>query len=680
MNHFHAFFDSNAVTALGWTLIHSLWQIALAGLLLKTGLFLTRNKSAEVRSAISSVSMVVIVIVSVVTFARIYSDGSSSVGIHSTEVNNSHIAQNQVESIVRYNPDSSGLLTLNRILNLINSNLTIIVTLWLTGMFIFSIRFAGSYLYIRRLKRRSTVQVTGKLFQTLSRFRSSLGIHKQVRLLESLLVRIPMVIGHLKPVIIIPAGLAAALPFDQVEAILAHEMAHIRRHDYFLNLVKSVFQVIYFYHPVIWWLSAEMEKERENCCDDITIRLLGNDRSLQSALISLQQFEQSSAWVAAAFYSRKYKLLNRIKRMKTVNQISQRFRGSLAGFIALFGGLIILTTTSAISPKSENLQKEYKTQHVGILNPNTLLSEPKTGSVSSVFSSQVALRLPDQMMQIPDTVKGKSGQSQEEKSKVTLEMDGNYNLISVKKDGKPLEGDEKKEFEAMVGKMKTMNEQEKERENQRLVLEAAEKQLQAAQEQIEKARQEYEKAMESYNGNLFEASEFAPHVMFWNEDPDKLDKLYKEIQVITDVESGETPKVYSYSFSDHDFSELPEDCIHEKEVVAAISADKLAHLDDLDRKIKMIEIEKEMGEHGDSKKIIIKHAGSDDLLETLKEELLNDGIIKSGDERMSFTITQDEVEVNGQKLSDELHKKYLKIYTKETGNKLNGDFKIVIKN
>lgn len=682
MNLLHYIAAENVINALGWTLIHSFWQIAVIGLLLKAGLLIFRNKSAETRFTLTSVSLMATALISVITFVKNYESGAVEKFAQPLSVGYDEVLQDQswiVQTQMIEENKSRIQRIVQQIPGFIDANLRMIVLFWLAGMLIFSFRFAGSYLYIRRLKKSGTQPATGMLFRTALQIKTRLKICKEIRLAESVLVKIPMVIGHLKPVVLMPVGLAAALPYEQVEAIIAHELAHIRRSDYLQNILKLVLQVLYFYHPVIWWISGEMEKERENCCDDITIGILGGEKSLQSALISLQQFQQKSAYVAAAFVSKKYKLLNRIKRMKTTNQIKQGFKGNLAGFIVLLGGIIVLTTSSAFSPKLDDLPGEYKTQNIGLLSNNIYQDGNKTDMEEKTILSGSALEMVT--VTEPDSVKSEKQNSPEEKARVTLELDGNYNLISVKKDGKPLEGEEKSEYEAMAEKLKKINEEESERENQRIALEQAEKQLQAAQEQIEKARLEYEKAMEAYNGNLLDIDEEMNKVMVWTEeDSDNFKNAMKEIRVITDVGVGETPRAYSFSFDDHDFVELPEDCLHEKEVVAAISANKLKHLDDLDREIKMIEIEKELDSHGDSKKIIIKHSGSDNLLETLRKELVSDGILKDNDEKMNFSLTQDEVEVNGQKLSDDLHKKYLKIYSKETGNKLNGEFKIVIKN
>jgi beta-lactamase regulating signal transducer with metallopeptidase domain len=674
----------NIISALGWTLIHSLWQISLLGLLLKISLIAFRKRSAEFRYLLTTVSLFAITIVSVITFTKIYSTGVPSSQTVLSEFSVILSEQNQLNSgsfnasgTIRGSEIMAIFETLSRF---INANLRLIVVLWLAGTVFFSLRFAGSYLYANRLKYKNTLPVSRVLMETIALFVQKLNIKRKIKIVESLVVKIPMVIGHFKPFIIMPAGLATALPYDQVEAIIAHELAHIKRNDYFINILKSILEVIYFYHPVIWWISSLIEKERENCCDDITIEICGNEKPLQSALLSLEQFEQKSIFIAAALLNKNYKLLNRIRRMKTTNQFKHGFRGSLAGFIILLGGIIILTTSSAFSPKGSDLPKEYLTQEVGILTDNILSGGSK--AMNNLSQNEVTNPVHEIIVNplSPDTVKGSTALSPEEKAKVTLELDGNYNLISVKKDGKLLDGDEKKEYEAMAEKLKKLSEQEKEKEDQHLAMEKAEKELQIAQEKIEKAREEYEKAMEAYNKNLYETVESKhSNVMVWSEMDSEDPQVVKEVKIVRHPDFPDTPETYSFNLSEDAFAEAYSESLKDVDRVITISGDNLKKLDDLDKEMKMIEIHKEMdGPHG-SNKVIIRHSGSDNLLPTLRKELVNDGVLKSDDEKLTFSLTQDEVEVNGKKLSGELHKKYLKIYRQSTGNKLNGEFKIVIK-
>ena len=107
--------------------------------------------------------------------------------------------------------------------------------------------------------------------QSLRRLCGQLRIRRPVRLLESALVDVPMVIGWLRPVILLPASALSGLTPQQLEAIIAHELAHIRRHDYLINLLQSLIETLLFYHPAVWWVSRQIRREREHCCDDLAV-------------------------------------------------------------------------------------------------------------------------------------------------------------------------------------------------------------------------------------------------------------------------------------------------------------------------------------------------------------------------------------------------------------------------
>ena len=133
-----------------------------------------------------------------------------------------------------------------------------------------------------------------------------LGIRRPVRLLESARVQVPVVIGALRPVLLLPASALTGLAPAQVEAVLAHELAHIRRHDYPVNLLQSAAETLLFYHPGVWWLSARIRAEREHCCDDIAVRVCGDAVGYAEALTSIatwarQRREGNRGGIAAPF-------------------------------------------------------------------------------------------------------------------------------------------------------------------------------------------------------------------------------------------------------------------------------------------------------------------------------------------------------------------------------------------
>ena len=123
----------------------------------------------------------------------------------------------------------------------------------------------------------------------LDRLAARLRLSRPVTLLESCLAEVPVVIGYLRPVILMPVGLLAGLPAEQIESILLHELAHIRRHDYLVNLLQIVVESLVFYHPAVWWISGVMRAERENCCDDLVVATQGDALVYAAALTALER-------------------------------------------------------------------------------------------------------------------------------------------------------------------------------------------------------------------------------------------------------------------------------------------------------------------------------------------------------------------------------------------------------
>ena len=127
-----------------------------------------------------------------------------------------------------------------------------------------------------------------------------------------------MVLGHLKPVILFPAAALTTLAPEEIEAILLHELAHIRRKDYLVNILQNLAEIIFFFNPAVLWISSLIKEERENCCDDIAISQVKNKKQFIHALVSFQEYNLTSKY-AATFSGKRNHLLNRIKRIITNN-------------------------------------------------------------------------------------------------------------------------------------------------------------------------------------------------------------------------------------------------------------------------------------------------------------------------------------------------------------------------
>jgi len=146
------------------------------------------------------------------------------------------------------------------------------VPFWIAGMSLFYLRTMTAWFAAQRLRREGAVAASAFWQNRLAQLASRLGVTQAVTLLESRLTDVPVVAGFLRPVILLPAGLLTGLPVEQLEYLLLHELAHIRRFDYAMNLAQKAIEGLLFYHPAVWWVSGVLREEREHCCDDIVLR------------------------------------------------------------------------------------------------------------------------------------------------------------------------------------------------------------------------------------------------------------------------------------------------------------------------------------------------------------------------------------------------------------------------
>lgn len=199
------------------------------------------------------------------------------------------------------------------LLNLISAGSPWLVGLWMAGSLFFWIRLAFGWASLSQLRGSSTKVEDVEWRAKLDRLTSRLGISRPVALLESQRVSGPITMGWLKPVILIPVGMLAKLPADQVEALILHELAHIRRLDFLVNWLQAALEAVFFFHPVIWWLGRESRKAREECCDEMVVAS-GMDRfDYARTLTSLQAWQSQQLAQAAGGGSLKDRILKLLR-------------------------------------------------------------------------------------------------------------------------------------------------------------------------------------------------------------------------------------------------------------------------------------------------------------------------------------------------------------------------------
>ncbi|MFZ1375655.1 MAG: M56 family metallopeptidase, partial [Geothrix sp.] len=267
---------------LGWTLLHFLWQGAALGLAAWLGLVLLRGSSAKARYGLACAFLLLMVAAPTATALLLQRQ------VPTPLLDQLNLAVEAARPVTA----PAAVPLAQRVKATLDPALPWLLAGWAAGVLLLSIRFLGSWVRVQRLRRRSASPVAAEWHLVLSRLCRELKLSRTVRLLQSAAVEVPTALGWLRPVILLPACALAGLSPLQLEAILAHELAHIRRGDFLVNLLQSLVEVLLFYHPAIWWLSARIRAERELCCDDVAASLCGDPLILARALTDLEALRE----------------------------------------------------------------------------------------------------------------------------------------------------------------------------------------------------------------------------------------------------------------------------------------------------------------------------------------------------------------------------------------------------
>jgi len=188
-----------------------------------------------------------------------------------------------------------------------------VVVIWLAGVIAFWVRLVGGWVVTARMRSMLVRRAPPEWQERFRKLGGQIGISRPARLLVSALVQVPTVIGWLRPVVLVPVGALAGLPAAHVEALLLHELGHIRRYDYLINILQSVAESLLFYHPAVWWVSGHIRAERELCCDDLAVSIGGDALTYAQALAQLESYRP--VHFGAALAANGGTLANRIARL-----------------------------------------------------------------------------------------------------------------------------------------------------------------------------------------------------------------------------------------------------------------------------------------------------------------------------------------------------------------------------
>lgn len=380
---------------LGWTLFHFVWQGLLLAALIALLLGMLSKRSANARYLVACCGLVLMAVCPVITFGWLHANqtnasetsalasttsyslpleqhsvsGSTSNSAVDSSVNSqtNSIAE-AIESVenessadtvgtvdfVEASRATSGVVSEwqtidsastvstwgQQLQSVLQPWIPWFVGLWLAGVLLLSVRMLVCWLRVNRLKTTGAQLDDSRVSELFRHISERIGLSGRVRLVQSSSVVVPTVIGWSKPVVLLPASVLTGLSTQQLSAVIAHELAHVRRADYLVNLFQSVIETVLFYHPAVWWLSSRIRAERENCCDDLAADVCGSPREYAEALLKLEQLKSSPALAMGADGA---SLLDRVARLlgKSRNQATGPYW--LAGCGSLLIAIVALS-------------------------------------------------------------------------------------------------------------------------------------------------------------------------------------------------------------------------------------------------------------------------------------------------------------------------------------------------
>ncbi len=392
------------VSIIGWALLSSIWQGALIAALLAGFFGLARRSAPAVRYWAGLVALIAMVALPVATAFRIVESSRVSLANFPSLPVTGLGDKPGIEASVDEPPVASGETFRTTVTPVAGNLLTSarnagerlmpwMVALWFTGLLLCSLRLLGGLARTRRLTRRGASRARDSLAARVHALAAKLDLRRKVRVLESTCNSAPLVIGALRPVIVLPVSLLTGLTPIQLDMLLAHELAHIRRHDFAINLVQTIIETLLFYHPAARWISTRIREERENCCDDIAISVSGGHRAAYaSTLLALEERRgEEYVLVAAATGGSLVKRVRRIVLGEAAHvEIGPRW---IAGLVTLAAALlagreaVALGVHSSLVPgyriesPADTTGKRDRRLDPSRAAPSTVLRAPSSGTL-----------------------------------------------------------------------------------------------------------------------------------------------------------------------------------------------------------------------------------------------------------------------------------------------------------
>ena len=283
--------NPDTVRVLALALLHFLWQGAALAALAYVAMALCRSASARYVAGVSAMALMLVAPVG--TFFVLQSPAGPDSPTQATEAISSAVLPGSTSPIVAAQHAVAGPSGAP-------AYLLWLVEGWFAGVIVLSLRSAGGFLLVERLRRAESTPVSEPILDLCRNLQRRMGLARAVRYCQSLHLDAPAVAGWARPAVLLPVTALTGLDQSQLEAVIAHELAHIRRYDTFVNLFQVAVETVLFYHPAVWWLGRRIRAERENCCDDEAVALCGSPVMYALALARMAEWKSAPELAMAA--------------------------------------------------------------------------------------------------------------------------------------------------------------------------------------------------------------------------------------------------------------------------------------------------------------------------------------------------------------------------------------------
>lgn len=353
-------FTADLIQAFGWALLHSFWQGFFIFACLRLVLYLWPQAGANIKYNLSYISL-----------AGIFTWFSVTLWQQIEAVRKVHAAaQIMIETGIR----QTGAIAVPEIYRS-QSQLTILfptlemwfpvlVAIYVAGVAVMTIKLTADLLQLQQIRKKQVFPIDEIWAHHLDKLKTQLRIPRKVKLLISQYIQVPVMIGFLKPVILMPAAMFNNLTAEQLEAILVHELAHIKRNDYLLNIFQSIVETILFFNPFIWWISKNIRLEREHCCDDIVLKHQVQPLHYAKALVALEEYRLTVNALAMAAADNKQHLFHRIKRIMEMKTKNINYTQKLLAVMIIAVGLVSIAWLNPPRKEEKAEKKEATKENV----------------------------------------------------------------------------------------------------------------------------------------------------------------------------------------------------------------------------------------------------------------------------------------------------------------------------